>query len=85
MGQGYECERDVHVEAELEAGEYLLYVEVEWAQDCVREFVVSCYAGQSVALCELPCLNSGSGGGCGASGNINNNSVVVGVSGGGGK
>lgn len=30
VGQGYECERDVHMEVELESGEYMIYVDLDW-------------------------------------------------------
>lgn len=37
-------ERELWEEEELEAGEYLVYVEIDWNQDEINEFVVSAYS-----------------------------------------
>ena len=48
-----ECERDVEKECNLEPGDYLIYIEVDWSQDLVRDFVVSVYGEDAVSLQEF--------------------------------
>jgi hypothetical protein len=43
-----ECERDIVTECDLEEGFYIIYAEVEWAQDLVRDFVLSMYGSDCV-------------------------------------
>lgn len=37
-------------EAELEAGEYLCYIEINWQQDNINDFVLSTYGSSDVAI-----------------------------------
>lgn len=52
MGEGYECERDIHFENNFDVGEYLIYIDVDWESE-EREFVLSCYADWRVEFKEL--------------------------------
>lgn len=49
-----DCDRDIFTEAEFEPGEYLIYVDMEWAQDQIRDFVVTSYGTQCVTFHQLP-------------------------------
>ncbi|KAL4507217.1 hypothetical protein ABPG72_002010 [Tetrahymena utriculariae] len=60
VGSAFECERDISFETHepLEPGIYLVYVECDWAQDDVREFVVWCYGENPVEFLEIKSAQS---------------------------
>jgi len=41
------------VEVNLEPGEYVVYIDVEWVQNFVRDFVVSAYTSRPIAFSEI--------------------------------
>ncbi|CAD8099985.1 unnamed protein product [Paramecium sonneborni] len=54
-GFAFNQERDIDFEKEFEPGSYVIYVEVDWDQNCNRNLAVSCYGSQKVEFQEL-CL-----------------------------
>jgi hypothetical protein len=53
VSDGFECDRDIDVEVNLEPGEYVIYIDVEWVQNFVRDFVVSAYTSKPIAFSEI--------------------------------
>ncbi|EGR32971.1 hypothetical protein IMG5_065390 [Ichthyophthirius multifiliis] len=53
IGGEFDCERDISFEALFQEGIYLVYVEFDWIQNDVREFVLWNYGEQLVEFIEI--------------------------------
>lgn len=52
VGDVFDNDRDIAIEANLDEGDYAIYLEADWNQPSIRDIVVSCYGSQAVAFSE---------------------------------
>lgn len=57
VGQALEVDRDVGIEENFDAGDYIIYFEVDWAHKLNRHLILNSYGSNEVVFNEMKFLD----------------------------